>query len=108
MRLEPCSAPPENVVEGVGTHGGPRSLSNDQLYIERGCDPTGDLILQSEQIGCVVVEPLRPQMRVSFSVDQLSGRADLVSPPTDAPFEHIAHTELAADLLCVDRLVPVG
>src|SRR5215831_12918037 len=108
MRLEPCSAPAENVVEGVGTLGGPRSLSSDQLYIERGCDPTGDLILQSDQIGCVVVEPLRPQMRVGRGINQLGVDADLIARSPDAPFEHIAHTEFAPDLLCVDPLTLIS
>jgi len=47
-------------------------------------------------------------MRISLGVDQLSVDADAASRPLDAPFQHIAHTQLAADLLCVDRLVPIG
>ena len=47
-------------------------------------------------------------MRVGFSIDHLGGDADPVSRELDISFDHIAHTELAADLLRVDRLAPIG
>jgi hypothetical protein len=47
-------------------------------------------------------------MRVGFGIDQLGGDANPVSRPLDFSFRHIAHTKLAADLLRVDRPVPVG
>jgi hypothetical protein len=47
-------------------------------------------------------------MRVGRGIDQLSVDAELIARPPDAPFEDIAHAELAADLLRVDGLVPVG
>jgi hypothetical protein len=67
-----------------------------------------DFVLQGEQIARVVIEQLRLQMRVSFSIDQLGGDADPVSRALDLSFEHIAHTKLAADLLRLDRPVPIG
>ena len=71
-------------------------------------EPAGDLVLHSEQIGGVAVEPLRPEMGVGCRIDQLSADPDLAAGPPDAAFEYIAHAELAADLLCVDRLALVG
>jgi hypothetical protein len=47
-------------------------------------------------------------MRVGRGVDQLGVDAEPVARPPDAPFEHVAHTKLAADLLGVDGLVPIG
>jgi len=47
-------------------------------------------------------------VRVGLGVDQLGVDPDLVGRPPHAAFEHIAHAQFAADLLCVDRLVPVG
>src|SRR6516165_6163688 len=46
-------------------------------------------------------------MRVGGDIDQLGVDAELVARPPDAPFEHIAHTQLPADLSRVDGLVPV-
>ena len=47
-------------------------------------------------------------MRVDFGIDQLGIDAHLVARPTDAPFQHVAHTKFAADLLRADRLVAIG
>ena len=88
--------------------GRPGGLRADQLEVERDRDPARDLVLQSEQIARVAVEPLGPEMRVGLGIDQLGVDADLVARPPDAPFQHIAHAQLAADLLRVDRLVLIG
>jgi hypothetical protein len=56
----------------------------------------------------VAVEQLRPQMRVGLGVDQLRSDAELVARLPNAPFEHIAHAQLAANLLCVDPLVLIA
>jgi hypothetical protein len=47
-------------------------------------------------------------MRVGRGIDQLDADADLVTRAPDAPFEQVADAQLSADLLCVDRLVPIG
>jgi hypothetical protein len=47
-------------------------------------------------------------MRVCLGVDQLGIDANLFARPLDAAFEHIAHGELAADLLSTNRLVPIS
>jgi len=51
--------------------GRPGRLRGDQLDAERVREPASDLGLQTEQIGRVTVEPLRPEMRVGLGVDQL-------------------------------------
>ncbi len=47
-------------------------------------------------------------MRVALGIDQLGIDTDLVIRSADAPFEHIAHGKLAADLLCVNRFASIG
>jgi hypothetical protein len=64
--------------------------------------------LQREQIVCIAIEPLGPQMRIDLGVDQLSVDADPIARPPDAPFKHIAHPQLTADLLRVDPLILIG
>src|ERR1700737_2138350 len=46
-------------------------------------------------------------MRVGRGIDQLGVDAEVVARSPNAPFEHIAYAQLAADLLRVDPLVPV-
>src|SRR6516164_1870514 len=94
MRLEPCSAPPENVVEGVGMFGRPGRFRPDEFKVESNPDPAGDLILQGEQIARVAIGAVSPQMRVGLGIDQLGGDSDLIARSPDAPFEHVAHTKL--------------
>ena len=67
--------------------------SSDQLDAQRVREPARDLVLQSEQIDRVAVEPLCPEMRVARGADQLGVDADLGALPPDAPFEHIAHAQ---------------
>ena len=47
-------------------------------------------------------------MRVGVGLDQLGADADLVARSPDAAFQHIAHSKLAADLLCLGGPVPIG
>src|SRR4029077_20217228 len=84
----------QNVVKRVGMLSGPGGLGSDQLDTESVRDSARDLVLQSEQIAGVVVEPLRPKMRVGCGIDQLGADAKLVAGPPDASFEHIAHAQL--------------
>ena len=80
----------------------------DQLEVERNRDPVRNLLLHGEQIAGVAVEPLCPQMRIGFGIDQLGSDADPVSRPLNLPFEHIVYTKLVANPLRVDRPIPVG
>ena len=102
--FEPQSARSENIVQRVRMIGRPCRLRADQLDIERVPDPTGDLVLHGKQIADLMVEPLGPNMCVGRGIDQLGIDAHLISRPRDASFEHIAHAQLAADLLRVDLL----
>jgi hypothetical protein len=86
----------------------PGGFRFDQLEVEGNCDPARDLVLQDEQIADVAVEPLGPQMRAAFGIDQLSVDAHLAARAPDAPFQHIADAELAADLPRLDRFALVG
>src|SRR5215469_16601573 len=86
----------------------PSGLCPDELKTECNGDPACDLVLQGEQIDCVAVETLGPQMRVALRIDQLGVDTDLVTRPPGASFKHIAYAQFAADLPSVDRLFPVG
>ena len=81
-------------------------LRADQLEAERDRDPAGDLVLQGEQIAGVAVEPVRPQMRATIGIDQVSIGADLVTRAPDASFQQIAHAKVAADLALPRPLCP--
>ena len=60
------------------------------------------------QVRTIGVELVGPEMRAAFGIDQLRVDPNLVTRPPDTAFEDIANTELAADLLYVDRLALVG
>ena len=59
-------------------------------------------------IAGIAVEPLRPNMRVGPSINQPSIDPNMIGRGLNAPFQYIADAQLAADLLGVNRLVPVG
>src|SRR5215469_8252952 len=86
----------------------PTGLGDNQFQLERECDPASNFALQLEKVGDFVVEAFGPQMRGGCSVDQLGIDADTISGASKAAFEHITHTEFAADLLGVDGLVPIS
>jgi len=46
-------------------------------------------------------------MHIFFGINELSIDSDFVTRPSDASFEHIAHAQLATNLLRVDRFVPI-
>jgi len=106
--LQPCGASLKGEIERIGMLGRPGGLRTEKFEVERDCDPARDLVLQGEQTAHVAIEPLRPQMRISLGIDQLGVYADLAPRSPDAPFQHIAYTQLTANLLGVDGLVPVG
>jgi hypothetical protein len=78
-------------------------LRRGQFEIEPDRDPGCNFVSQREEVCCVAIEPLRPQMRIALGVNQLGVDSDLVAGPLDATYEQVADTDLAADLLCVDR-----
>jgi hypothetical protein len=72
--------------------------------VDPGSRISGSFVI-SRNTALTYRKPLGPEMRVGLGIDQLDVDADLVARSTDAPFEHIADAQLAADLLRVDRLV---
>ena len=67
-------------------------------------EPRDDLVLHVEEIGDQLIEPLRPEMRAGFGLDQLDIDAHSVSRPLDAALQHIANVQIAADLLQINGL----
>jgi len=68
----------------------------------------GDLVLQREDVGKIAVVALGPDVLAALGLDQLRGDADAIAGFAQAAFEHIAHTELASDLLHIDRAALVA
>ncbi len=75
-------------------------------------DDAGDTgrhpILQVEYVFHRTVEAVGPEMRAGLRLDQLGGDPHPIAALPHAAFEHIAHAEVAADLLHIDRLTLVG
>ena len=82
----------------------PSDLHPDELRTKCNGSPACDQVLHGEKISRIAVEPLRPQMRIGLGIDQLGVDADLIARSPDAAFQHVAHPQLAADLLCVNSL----
>jgi hypothetical protein len=53
----------------------PGGLCADQLEVEGDRNAASDLVLQSEEIAHIEIEPLCPEMRRGVGVDQLSADA---------------------------------
>ena len=85
MLLKSHSAPSENIVERIGMLGRPGGLRRNQLDAERVREPARDLVLQSEQVACVAVEPIPPKMRVGRGIDQLGADSDSVADRLTLP-----------------------
>ena len=56
----------------------------------------------------VAVEAIGPEMRAGHGIDQLAGDPHPAAGLAHAALEHVAHAELAADLLHVDGAALVG
>src|SRR6516164_3645613 len=85
----------------VGRAGGFGGL---QRRLDDAGDAGRDLVLQLEDIFERTVEAVGPQMRPGQRVDQLRRDAHPSAGFAHRAFEHIADTELSADLLHLDRL----
>ena len=79
-----------------------------QLRRDRADDARGDLVLQLEDIVERAFETVRPEMRPGRGIDELPGDAHPVRGLAHAAFQHVAHAQLATDLLHVDRPALVG
>src|SRR5215471_12663881 len=74
-----------------------------QLGLDRRHDPFGDLVLHGEDVAEIAVVALGPNVIAGFRLDQLRGDPQPVAALADASFEHVAHAELASDLLHINR-----
>ena len=88
----------------------PRAL--DLCFAQGRLDDTYNadrqLVLDGEDIVERAVVMVGPDVGAGSGVDQLSRDANAVPGFPDAAFEGVAHAQLAADLLQVHRLAPVG
>ena len=58
----------------------------------------------SNKVGHRLVEPVRPQVVAGDGVDELDIDAHPAAAALNASLKNVAHVEIAADLLGVDRL----
>jgi hypothetical protein len=68
----------------------------------------GSRLIGAEQVGHILVEPVGPQMRSGFGVDELRVDAHPVLIALHRAFQHVADAKLLADLLGVDISALVG
>ena len=93
------------VGRAAGRTGG---LGGLQCRLDDAGDARRHLVLKLEDIFERAVEAVGPEMRAGRRVDQLRGDAHPTAGLAHRAFEHIAHAELAPDLLHIDRLALVG
>jgi hypothetical protein len=73
-----------------------------------GGDPRGDLVLQVEDVGQIAVVALGPEIGPVHRVEELAGDAHAPARLAHAALQHVANTQLRADLRQVDGLPLVG
>ena len=64
----------------------PLSGRSDEVRVERASEPPGDLALRLREVAKIGLEPIRPQMRAAFGVDQLHIDLDLAAKAPHAAF----------------------
>ena len=79
-------------------------LGKSDRRLQRPCNPLGDLVLQVKDVLERAINAIGPDVRAAGRIDQLHGDAQAVSRLLHAAFQHVAHAELATDLLHVDCL----
>jgi len=62
----------------------------------------GEFVLYRENVSEIAVVALGPDMFAGLGFDHLRGDANAIAELAQTPFEHIAHAELAPDLLHID------
>src|ERR1041384_4689647 len=96
-------------IEGIGVETlgrlalGTLDLGFFHRWRDRPDNPLGHLGLQIEDVAEPAIEPVCPKMCSSGGIDELSRDAHSICCFANATFQHVAHTELASDLLHVDR-----
>ena len=108
LRSQLQSPPAHGEIEGVEIVDARVSLRlrDDEFVAQAIRQPRYDLILQFQQIGDVFIEPVGPEMRAGFRIDQLCVDAHPVLLALHRAFEDVAHVELLADFLGVDGSCP--
>src|SRR5215471_2252260 len=94
------------IVGGAGER--PFGLGNLKRRLDDCGDAGRDLILKVEYIFQRAVEPIGPEMRADFRLDQLPSDAHSVAGFPHTALEHVAHAEFERDLLYIDRLAFIG
>ena len=79
-----------------------------QFWFDRAGHTGCDLVLQLKNVIERAVKAVSPDVSAGRRVDQLSGDAHPVAGFAHAAFEHVAHAQLARDLLHVNGLALVG
>jgi hypothetical protein len=85
-----------------------QALGLKELHAERVGDAGDGLDLQGAELPALALEPVRPDMRAGLGRNELRVDRDRLADAPHAPFERVAHVEVAAELLCVDRLALIG
>ena len=81
---------------------GAAGLSGDQLRAQLISEPRDDLVLRIEEVGDRRIETLGPEMRASFSIDELDVDTQPVTGALNAAFQYIGDVQLAHDLLQIE------
>ena len=76
--------------------------------MERAGEATCGLALCFGEIEEVRLEPVSPDMRSRFGIDQLHVHPHLLAGPPNAPFQYVADAKLARDLPSIDGSALVG
>ena len=79
-----------------------------ELHLHRPRQMDDDLVLHLQQIGAGGVELLGPDMGAAVGVDELGVDSGLGADKLHRALQHIAHAQVLADRLGVDRLALVG
>ena len=79
-----------------------------ELEIERPRKTASDLALSFRQIPAIGVEPVRPNMRAAFGIDQLHVDQNLIATSTHAAFHDIANPQITPVLFRIDSFAFVG
>ena len=78
------------------------------MKVRRARQTGDDLVLRLQQIGARRVELIGPQVGAAVGVDELGVDPHLIAGRLHRALQHIAHAQLPADGLGVDRLALVG
>ncbi|MCZ7599457.1 MAG: hypothetical protein M5U09_19420 [Gammaproteobacteria bacterium] len=79
-----------------------------ELGLDRRHDFPGDLVPDLEYVVQRTVESVRPHVMSVLRVDELSGDANMIAGPSNAPFENVPRAQLRSDLLDANRSSFIG